>query len=185
MANIQHIGLNIISPREQFSVVEFQKHIIQSDFWKNFEKNEKFFPIICGGTGLYIDSLIFERTYLGTKPNPDRRKNLEKFRQQNGNEALWEKLYNLDPDYAQDLHPNNYNYIIRAIEIFEDTGKSKKSTLQEPSLKYKTLFLTPYTDTPENRATLYEDINARINEMFKLGLVEEVRFLKKKYGDCL
>lgn len=76
-------------------------------------------------------------------------------------------MYDLDPEYASDLHPNNHTYIIRAIEIITETGKSKiESFSKKPKLQYPTYFLTPYKDSPENRKKLYIKINSRIKEMF-------------------
>lgn len=191
MENILHYGLDIIEPNEAFSVVDFRENIENSPLfaeWKNLQKDKNFskkiIPIICGGTGLYIDSLIFERNYLGSKPNPERREELENFRKKFGNKALWQKLHDIDPTYAEILHPNNHTYIIRGIEIFEETGHSKLDAEDEkPTLKYPTIFLTPYTDSPENREKLYTKINLRIDEMFTDGLVEEVKNIAKKYGN--
>ena len=193
MQNITHLGIDLIAPTEKFSVVEFKKNIENSEFWQKFlEKwtiidgnlHKKIVPIICWGTGLYIDSLIFERNYLGEPPNQERRNELENFRLQNGNEALWKKLYSLDPEYARELHPNNHIYIIRAIEIIESTGSSKKQSFDTtPQLRFPTLFLTPYMDNAENRKKLYENINLRIEKMFTDGLIDEVNNLAKKYGD--
>lgn len=113
-----------------------------------------------------------------------KREELENFREKFGNEALWQKLNEIDPKYAKTLHPNNHTYIIRGIEIFEETGKSKLESIDEkPELKYPTIFLTPYTDNPENRQNLYNKINSRINEMFDDGLVNEVKNIAKKYGN--
>ena len=132
MENIPHFGLNLISPTETFSVVDFQKYVEDLEFFQKWQKNEgNFVPIICGGTGLYIDSLIFERKYLGESPNPERRAELENFRKNFGNEALWQKLFEIDPKYARELHPNNHTYVIRGIEIFEETGKSKLESIDE------------------------------------------------------
>lgn len=184
MQHIPHIGLDLISPKETFSVVNYQKSIDNCpifDNWKQSPGNSV--PIICGGTGLYIDALIFERDYLGSKPSQKRRQELEDFRCKYGNHALWQKLADIDPQYATELHPNNSTYIIRAIEIFEETGKSKKEAESPLTLKYPTLFLTPYTDSPENRNILYHRINARIEIMFQEGLVHEVETLSGKYGE--
>lgn len=191
MENILHYGLDIIDPTKTFSVVDFRENIENCPLfaeWKHLQETKNFtkkiIPIICGGTGLYIDSLIFERNYIGSKPNPNRRAELENFRLTNGNEALWQKLHDIDPKYAEILHPNNHTYIIRGIEIFEETGRSKLDAEDEkPTLKYPTIFLSPYTDSPENREKLYTKINSRIDEMFDDGLVEEVKNIAKKYGN--
>ena len=72
------------------------------------------------------------------------------------------------------LHVNNHTYIIRGIEVFEKTGRSKLEAQHGQKLKYPTLFLTPYMDTPENRKNLYTKINKRVEQMFTDGLLGEV-----------
>lgn len=84
----------------------------------------------------------------------------------------------IDPDYANELHPNNIRYIIRAIEVKLLTWKSKKDFREEKVLKYDTLFLTPYNG---DREYLYNRINKRVKIMFDDWLVEEVKELLKKY----
>lgn len=100
---------------------------------------------------------------MGKPPDPERRKELEDFREKHGNEALWNKLHALDPVYADMLHVNNWTYVIRGIEIFEETGRSKLEAQHGQKLKYPTLFLTPYDG---DRARLYEKINTRVEQMF-------------------
>jgi tRNA dimethylallyltransferase len=82
----------------------------------------------------------------------------------NGNDALWERLNTIDPEYAKTLHPNNYRYIMRGIEVYTNIGQSKSTIKDIPKLKYHTLFLTPYDG---DRVALYNRINARILEMFE------------------
>ncbi len=167
MRGIPHIGLDIIEPNATFSVVDFRNAIEEHPLWKDWKNNShRQVTIICGGTGLYIDALIYERNYMGKKPDPTLRQELENYRQEHGNQALWEKLHALDPLYAIELHPNNHTYIIRAIEVFLETGKSKKEAEQPPTLKYPTLFLTPYEDSTEARALLYKNIDQRVQSMF-------------------
>lgn len=135
---------------------------------------QKYFPILCGGTWLYIDSLIYEREYMGEKPDTTRRDELELYRLEHGNQALWNILHDIDPTYANMLHVNNYTYIIRGIEVFEKTGKSKLEAVHGQKLLYPTLFITPYTDSSTDRQVLYTRINLRVKEMFKSWLVDEV-----------
>ena len=176
---IPHHMIDIIDPDTDFSVVDFQ--LQATPLLENLLVRGKT-PILCGGTGLYLDSLILERNYLGTVPNAKRRKELEDFRDTHGNEALWEKLFAIDPEYARELHPNNTTYVIRGIEIFEETGKSKRESFQVPTLKYPVKFLTPYEDNESSRKVLYEKINTRVEGMFRDGLVDEVRALLEKFG---
>ncbi len=91
------------------------------------------------------------------------RKELEEYRVKNGNEALWEKLNEIDSDYAKTLHPNNFHYVMRGIEVMRLTGKSKLTHVDIPSLNYDTFFVTPYDG---DREKLYARINERVDDMF-------------------
>lgn len=93
------------------------------------------------------------------------------------NQELYEKLMEIDPEYAKELHQNNRPYIERAYEVKMITGKSKKDFRQEKKLRYDVLFLTPYDG---EREALYERINARVEQMFQTGLEQEVRGLLEK-----
>lgn len=114
--------IDIINPDKRFSVVDFRDLAmpIVEELWNNNQ-----IPILCGGTGLYTDSIIFERSYPETQTDWTLRNELEDFRLKNGNMALWEKLNSIDPDYANTLHPNNYRYVIRGIEVYTSLGQSK------------------------------------------------------------
>lgn len=184
---IPHLMIDIIEPTEIFSVVDFKEKVESSELWKKWREQEikkwkrdfsddskRLIPIICGWTGLYIDSLIFERTYPSVPADPALRQELEDFRLKNGNEALWEKLYEIDPIYAKTLHPNDRHYIIRGIEVYKKSGRSKMEIQDIPTLRYNTLFLTPYD---WDREKLYEKINIRIEEMFEIWLVKEVEYI--------
>ena len=166
--------LDVVDITEPYSVVDFRTWVEELDIWKSLSVNKEWYPILCGGTWLYIDSLIYERDYMGEKPDFTRRDELEEYRLRHGNQALWNLLHELDPVYADMLHVNNYTYIIRGIEVFEKTGKSKLMSQHWQKLRYPTLFLTPYTDSPENRKELYDRINLRVQKMFDDWLIEEV-----------
>jgi tRNA dimethylallyltransferase len=102
-----------------------------------YENNK--IPMLVGGTGLYIDSLIFERNAAKVGSDPELRKELDKL----SNEELYAKLVEIDPGYAAELHPNNRPYIERGIEIMKLTGKSKTQFRAPKKLLYDVLFLTP------------------------------------------
>ena len=110
--------------------------------------------------------------------DPILREKLEDERIKFWNEFIWKKLQEIDPDYASELHPNNYRYVIRALEVKILTWKSKKEFREEKNLKYDTFFITPYD---WNREKLYEKIDLRIKSMFENWLLEEVRNLLTKY----
>lgn len=175
--NIPHHMLDIIHPDEKYSVGEFKKaaenHIdsIISQ-WK--------IPVLCGWTGLYIDSIIYDFDIPKVPADEKLRKKLEQEAQDFWNEHIYKQLEKLDPEYATELHPNNLQYVIRALEVKILTGKSKKDFRWEKKLKYDILFLTPYNG---DREFLYNRINTRVKMMFDEWLVEEVKKLRTKYSD--
>lgn len=172
---IIHHMIDIIEPNQEYSVWEFKKEaekIIKNIFrkWK--------IPILCWWTWLYIDSLIYDFKIPKVPADPILREKLEDERIKFWNEFIWEKLQEIDPNYASELHPNNYRYVIRALEVKILTWKSKKEFREEKNLKYDTFFITPYD---WNREKLYEKIDLRIKSMFENWLLEEVRNLLIKY----
>ena len=173
---IIHHMIDIIEPDREYSVWEFKveaEKILENIFkkWKT--------PILCGGTGLYIDSLIYDFKIPKVPADARIRQDLEFEREKYWNEFIWKKLQELDPEYASELHPNNYRYVIRALEVKMLTGKSKTDFREEKTLKYEIFFVTPYD---WNRAKLYEKIDKRIKIMFETWLLEEVQDLLKKYN---
>lgn len=173
---IPHHCLDIADPDRDFSValfVEAAEAAIR-DILKRGKR-----PIICGGTGLYLDALLFEFDVPEIAPDRKLRRELETLRAEFGNEALWKRLRDIDPEYASELHPNNFHYVIRGIEVKEKTGKSKTEFRTERRLKYPDArFVTAYDG---NRESLYERINARVDAMFAQGLEDETRRLLEKY----
>jgi len=172
---IIHHMIDIIEPNQEYSVWEFKKEAekIIKNIFKKWE-----IPILCWGTWLYIDSLIYDFKIPKVPADPILREKLEDERIKFWNEFIWKKLQEIDPDYASELHPNNYRYVIRALEVKILTWKSKKEFREEKNLKYDTFFITPYD---WNREKLYEKIDLRIKSMFENWLLEEVRNLLIKY----
>ena len=172
---IIHHMIDIIEPNQEYSVWEFKKEAekIIKNIFKKWE-----IPILCWWTWLYIDSLIYDFKIPKVPADPILREKLEDERIKFWNEFIWKKLQEIDPDYASELHPNNYRYVIRALEVKILTWKSKKEFREEKNLKYDTFFITPYD---WNREKLYEKIDLRIKSMFENWLLEEVRDLLAKY----
>lgn len=106
------------------------------------------------------------------------RDELEAFRLEHGNEALWQKLHDVDPVYAAELDPRNFRYVIRGLEIWKATGQSKKVLGQKTESPYDFLRITPYDG---DREKLYQKINQRVEQMFEQGLVDEVQTLLHNY----
>lgn len=168
---VHHHMIDIIEPNLPFSVWKFQKQTIIEI--EKLIKQWKI-PILCWGTGLYIDSLIYDFSLPKTPNSNILRKELEQEFQQFWAEHMYKKLEFLDPLYAREIHPHNTKYVLRAIEIKLLTGKSKSEFREEKVLKYDTLFLTPYD---WEREILYRKINKRVETIFESGLVEEVKKL--------
>lgn len=177
MQNIPHYMLDIISPDEKYSVGEFKKEA-EKNIEQIIQKNK--IPILCGGTGLYIDSLIYDFNIPKVPADEVLRKKLEDEAKEFWNEYIYKKLQNIDPEYAKELHPNNLQYVIRALEVKLLSWKSKKDFRGEKICKYDVLFLTPYN---ADREFLYNRINTRVKMMFDEGLVDEVKTLREKYED--
>lgn len=177
---IPHHMLDIIYPTQIFSMAEFGKKSLT--FIENIIQKWKI-PILCGGTGLYIDSVLYEMAIPDSEPDWKYREELEKIRIEKGNQFLWEMLFRVDPLYARELETNNFRYIMRGLEVFRETGKSKRESKNTKTLRFEPLFITPYND--ENRENLYNNINTRVLGMFENGLEKEVWKLIEEYSiDC-
>lgn len=173
---VHHHMLDIISADREFSSWEFKN---ESEKIIEQLHNDNKIPILCWGTGLYIDSLIFNFNIPKVPADIELREKLEKEAELHGKQYIYDKLCKIDPDYAKELHPNNLRYVIRALEVKMITGKSKRDFREEKTLKYDVLFLTPYIG---NRELLYNRINKRVKMMFDEGLIQEVSTLLKKYN---
>ncbi len=165
---IPHHMIDIRDISEMYGVGEFapEARSIIEDIHTRWK-----LPILSGWTGLFIDSVVGNFTIPEVKADWQYRDELEDFRQKEWNEALWNKLHAVDPEYASELDPRNYRYVIRGLEIWKETGKSKKVLWQKMESPYDFLRITPYDG---NREKLYEKINLRVEQMFQDGLIDEV-----------
>ena len=156
--------------------------------WKKSETDDEVrsfsgvFPIVCGWTGLYIDSILYDMAYPDTPPDWQYREELEEIRKNEGDLALWKMLEAIDPEYAHELEIENYRYVMRGLEVIRDTGKSKRESHGTKVARFSPLFLTPYTDSEENRKELYGRIDDRVEEMFKNWLLKEVKYNVEKFN---
>lgn len=164
-----HHLIDIVSPREEFSVTDYVE--VASKAIENLASRGKV-PIIVGGTGMYIKSLLFRQSYGNSSKNEEVRAKYKDYLQQNGPEALHKLLENVDPISASEIHPNNTKRVIRALEIFEGTGIPKSSQKDENIEPYYD-YLMFVLDMP--REKLYERINKRVNLMVENGGLEEAR----------
>ncbi len=139
-------------------------------------------PSIVGGTGLYISSLLDNVKFSEGGSDEAFRAELYKFAEENGNDALYARLCETDPVAAESIHPNNLVRVIRALEVYHVTGRKFSELKAESRLEespYDSLIIgLDYAD----RQVLYNRINLRVDEMVKLGLVEEARALWSESG---
>lgn len=137
-------------------------------------------PIIAGGTGLYIDTLVSGTELSATKDDPILRERLFAEASENGADALHAKLAQVDPESAEAIHPNNVKRVVRALEIFYNTGVTK-SELDRRSKANGSIYSahTVYL-VPRERETIYKRIDARVDVMLEAGLEKEVEALVKK-----
>lgn len=177
MEGIKHHLIDICNPDQEYDMTMFQK---EARAIIDRLTNEGKTPIIVGGTGLYINSLIFD--YDTNAPKRDA--NFKEKYKELTNEQLHKVLESVDPEQAKLLHPNNRRRVERAIEIFETTGENKSKAI-EKQIK------TPLYDAliialnPESREVLYENINNRVDKMVNQGLIDEVESVIKAYGSKL
>ena len=180
MEGIPHHLIDIKEPDESFSVAEFQQ-LVRAKIAEISSKGK--LPIIVGGTGLYIQSVIYDYQFSEAPADAKFRLQLEGRAKEIGNEALHEELTKVDPDSARQIHPNNVRRVIRALEIYHCTGKimSDAQNNQQPDLLYETALI----GLTMEREKLYERINTRVELMVSAGLLEEVSQLHKQgIRDC-
>ncbi len=178
MENIKHYLLDFVSPEERFSVAQYQE-LAQKKI-ETILKNGKV-PIVVGGTGLYIDSLVYGIKFEQTNTDMEYRSMLEKIAETDGLETLYNKAKEIDPTAMKKISPNDKKRIIRVLEIYKQTGKTKteqeiESRKQEIPFDYKVFILEM------DRDKLYEKINLRVDMMLEQGLIEEVKQIYKKYS---
>jgi len=178
MQGIKHYLIDCVYPNERYSVANY-KQDAKVAIERIIDKGK--FPIVVGGTGLYIDSLIYEIEYKDIKINEEYRRELEKIRDEKGLEVLYKKALEIDPEAMKKISPNDFKRITRVLEIYEATGKTKteqeaQSRLNEIPYDYK-VFAIDY-----DREKLYERINKRVDIMLEKGLIEEVKSLLEKYS---
>lgn len=172
MQEIRHYGIDILSPNETFSASEFVEYTKEKI--KEILKSGKI-PLIVGGTGLYVKSLVEGYNFGGTERHDDFRKTMENLAEKEGVDSLYQKLLNISPEMAQNIDKQNKVRLIRALEI-ATFGSQKQSNKGEYD------FLTIALTMPRER--LYENINKRTEFMLENGLIEETASLYDKYGDC-
>lgn len=179
MDNIPHHLIDTTDPKETYTANLFKKDagkIIEEIFARGN------IPIIAGGTGFYVKTLLEGLDIPETSPNDEFREKMRKLSEEKGREFIHSKLKEVDPITAAKLHPNDLFRVIRALEVYEFYGK----TMAEMQTKTQPNFNTIYIGlNAENREYLYDRINRRVDLMIQDGLIEEVKSLIYKYGKTL
>lgn len=176
MDGIPHYLVDILDPDEEFHVVLFQQMAKQA-IQKIYEKGK--IPILVGGTGFYIQAVLYDIDFSENEKDTSYREELEKLAQIKGAEYLHDLLREVDEKSAQDIHANNVKRVIRALEYFHQTGE-KISEHNEEQRKKVSPYNFSYFVLNDERAHLYERINLRVDQMINEGLVREVQSLKEK-----
>ena len=173
-ALVPHHLIDIKNPDEDFSCADFA--MLANEAVKDILSRGKT-PIFCGGTGLYLDSVIEIPSWTDTKRDENYRAEMEKYALENGNSALHDLLRKVDSESADAIHENNVKRVIRALEIFHTTGK-KKSELDALSKTVEKPFCTTvFYLTFKDREALYSRIDSRVDMMIENGLVAECQTL--------
>ncbi|MFS0688018.1 tRNA (adenosine(37)-N6)-dimethylallyltransferase MiaA [Sporosarcina sp. 179-K 8C2 HS] len=173
---IPHHLFDIKEPNESFSVAEYQSTV--RNCIEEIQSRGKQ-PIIVGGTGLYIQSVLFDFRFTEEAGDEKVRAELEKeLESEGGAERLYNRLQKLDPESAEKIHPNNHRRLIRALEIIEVTGKTKNE--HEQGAGDAPLYDHLIVGLKLDREVLYERIDVRVDQMMEEGLLEEARGLWEK-----
>jgi tRNA dimethylallyltransferase len=174
MEGIPHHLIDILEPTEDFNVVSFQrlaKKAVQEIYGR------KRIPIVAGGTGFYIQALLYDIDFTENEDHPEIRTELEALALDKGADALHQMLKKVDSKAAEEIHANNVKRVIRALEFYRLTGKKISEHNKEQHEK-SSPYLAAYFVLNDERSLLYERIDERVDAMLEAGLVEEVRALK-------
>ncbi|WP_163192672.1 tRNA (adenosine(37)-N6)-dimethylallyltransferase MiaA [Clostridium thermarum] len=176
MSGVPHHMIDIAEPWESFSVAQFKEMALEHI--KNIYSKNKL-PMLVGGTGLYIDSIVCNYNFTEADKDESYRAYLEDLAISEGNEYVFNLLQNVDPETASKLHANNLKRVIRALEVYKLTGKTFSSYVIEEQKKFDIPFNLYYYVLNMNRDILYDRINKRVDQMMSCGLLEEVKKLKE------
>ena len=177
MQGIKHYMLDFVSPDERYSVADYKKQA--TIYIEEILKKGKI-PIVVGGTGLYIDSLIYNIEYNEIEYDEKYRKELEEIAKNEGLDVLYDRAKEIDPEAIKSISKNDKKRIIRILEIYKATGKTKTeqeilSRKNEVPYDYKVFAINM------DRQVLYDRINKRVDIMVEQGLIEEVKMISEKY----
>ena len=176
MDGIKHYLIDELEPDEEFHVVRFQQ-MAKAAMEEIYAKGKV--PIVVGGTGFYIQALLYDIDFTENEEDTAYRMELEQIAKENGPEKLHEMLREVDPESADAIHANNVKRVIRALEFYKLTGQ-KISEHNEKERAKESPYEFCYFVLNDDRKLLYDRIDLRIDKMMEEGLLEEVSSLKNK-----
>ena len=174
MQGVPHYLIDVLAPEDEFHVVRFQE-MAKEALQEIYEKKQ--IPIIAGGTGFYIQALLYDIDFTEQDEDTALRNHYAQLAEEHGNAYLHEMLRQVDPVSAEMIHANNVKRTIRALEYFEKTGEPISRHNEEERAKESPYDFRYFVLTDE-RAHLYERIDHRVDLMLEAGLVEEVKRLR-------
>lgn len=174
MEGVSHHLIDVLDPREEFDVVKFQKMAKQA---MDVIYARGRIPILAGGTGFYIQAVLYDIDFTSHGEDPDYRRELEQLAKEQGTAALHELLCRVDPKSGEAIHANNQKRMIRALEYHHLTGEPI-SVHNERERSKESPYRFQYFILNDIRSSLYEKIDRRVDQMMEQGLVEEVAGLK-------
>ncbi|MFV0342007.1 MAG: tRNA (adenosine(37)-N6)-dimethylallyltransferase MiaA [Anaerocolumna sp.] len=173
MQGVSHYLIDLLEPTQEFNVVKFQEYALGA-MQEIYAKGK--IPIIVGGTGFYIQSVLYGIDFKENEEDSTYRKELEELAQVKGQDFLHDELKKVDENSAKSIHPNNVKRVIRALEYYKQTGL-KISEHNEEQRQKESLYNFCYFVLTNEREILYDRINLRIDKMLEAGLLEEVKGL--------
>ena len=176
MQGVPHYLVDELLPGDEFSVVRFQQ-MAKAAMEKIYANGH--IPLVVGGTGFYIQALLYDIDFTESGEDDSYRRELETYAKEQGAEKLHEKLKEVDPISAEKIHANNVKRVIRALEYYKQTGEAI-SRHNEQERQKESPYAFAYFVLNDKRDRLYQRIDARIDEMLLEGLVAEVEKLKEK-----
>ncbi|MCR5118265.1 MAG: tRNA (adenosine(37)-N6)-dimethylallyltransferase MiaA [Lachnospiraceae bacterium] len=172
---VPHHLIDILDPTEEFNINIFQK-LCKKAITEIKERGRV--PIICGGTGFYIQSVLYDIEFTEEETDLSYRRELEEIYREKGGEVLFEMLREADPASCEAIHPNNIKRVIRALEYHKETG-GQISSHNEEQRKKKPAYDAAFYVLYDERKLMYERIDRRVDKMIEAGLVDEVRKLRE------
>lgn len=176
MDGVRHYLIDVLEPEEEFHVVRFQQ--MAKAAMEEIYSKEKI-PIVVGGTGFYIQALLYDIDFTENEGDAAYRRQLEMIAKEKGAEYLHTQLAAVDPKAAEEIHANNVKRVIRALEFYEQTGE-KISEHNERERQKESPYQFCYFVLNDKRECLYDRIDKRVDQMIENGLVEEVKRLKER-----